>query len=761
MPNARAPALLPTAAVALGALAGGAAWMPLPLAAALVALGWASGRRWGRLAAWLGVGMVAALARADGAAPARVGPDPARPVEALVRVSSHAQAGAHGWSVRAQARRLRRGAEVDVTRGELVLELPAAAPPPLFGATLRLRGHLMQSAGYRNRVAVAPGPWRLRVKSPELVDLEAAPPLVARLSHALRGRVAGAYAAAGQGSPAVARASALVLGDTGDLTPSFKRGLRRSGLAHLVAVSGFNVALVGGLALVAGAWLPWRGRLLLALVAIGGYALLVGPLAPILRAAAMGLLATVALLSGRLQAPANALAVSALAMLCLEPRLVRDVSFQLTASATAGLTLLAPWLEERWAALPPLLRRPLAATVAAQLATLPWALPAFHQISPWAPLANLIMVPLASVAIVVALMWTGAALVSTGLAAALLPALAAATAPLAWPAAPRAALWQLAPVTLSGGGAALVAVGLGWACLRPRLGLALVAIVFGSWRCGGGSPGAPRSLESDLSVSMLDVGQGDAILVRDGERSLLVDGGGWSEGDFGGRVLVPALGAEGVRELDALVLTHPDRDHCAGLLDLVDYLPATELWMAPRAAESECGRALLLRPGPRLRVLWRGEHARLGRWRLTALHPPPGGGGQDNDRSLVLLAAAAGRRVLLTGDIEGAAERELVAGDAGALRAEVLKVAHHGSKSSTSEAFLAAVAPRLALVSSGAHNPYGHPHPRVLARLAQRGIPSLGTAGAGLVVVRLPPAGGLRVELPGPPAPPPPRPPPG
>jgi competence protein ComEC len=754
--KARPPALIPAVAVALGiGLAGAPVRPALPLAAALIAVGWASGRGWGRLAAWLGVGLVAALVRGGDSAPARVAPDPGRPVEALVRISSHAQRGPHGWSARAQSRRLRRGAVIDLERRELVLELPPESPAPVFGSTLRVRGHLSQSAGYRNRIPVEPGPWRLRVKAPRFVTLESPASPLARLSHALRARVGAAYAAAARGSPAVARARALVLGDTSDLEPAFKRGLRRSGLAHLLAVSGFNVALVGGVALVVAFWLPWRGRLLLALVTIAGYSLLVGPLPPILRAATMGLLATVALLSGRLQQPANVLAVTVLAMLVLEPRLLRDVSFQLTASATAGLTLVAPLLEERWAALPPLLRRPLAATVAAQLATLPWALPAFHQISPWAPLANLLMVPVAAVAIVVALMWSGAAVAWPGLAQALVPALAAATAPLAWPAGPRAALWQLQPAALSGGQAALLALALAAACLRPRHGLgmaAMAALALLGWRCGGPRGGDPGDL-GDFSLTMLDVGQGDAILIRDGARALLVDGGGWSEGDFGGRVLVPALAAEGVRRLDALVLTHPDRDHCAGLLDLVDYLPAEELWVAPRTAESACGRALLLRPGPRLRVLWRGERASLGRWRFQALHPPAAGGGEDNDRSLVLLGSAAGRRVLLTGDIEAAAERLLVADQPEALRADVLKVAHHGSKSSTTAAFLAAVQPRLGLISSGVHNPYGHPHPQVVARLAEHGIPVLRTVGAGMVVVRFPPGGSLRVELPGPPAP--------
>ena len=488
------PALVAAAALALGiGWTTATVWHPLPLAAALVALGCASGRAWGRGTAWVGVGMVVALVRGEDPA-ARLAPDPTRPVEALVRVSSHAQRDLHGFAVRVRARRLRRGAELELGGRELVVELPPDAAPPVFGSTLRVRGHLSQSAGYRNRMPVPPGPWRLRVKARHFVSVEAPPPPLARASHALRRRVAAAYRAAGRGSPALARARALVLGDTAELAPVFQRGLRRSGLAHLLAVSGFNVALVGGVALIAGGWLPWRPRLVLALVAIAGYALLVGPLPPILRAATMGLLATVALLTGRLQQPAHALAVAVIALLCLDPSLVRDVSFQLTASATAGLVLLAPRLEERWPALPLVMRRPLAATVAAQIATLPWALPAFHQISPWAPLANLVLVPLAAVGIVVALVWTAVAVVWPGLARVLVPALAAATAPLAWPAAPRAALWQLEPLALGGrrrgarrAGARL---GLAASAARPGAGrgrsdcLRRLALRRGRWRRG-------------------------------------------------------------------------------------------------------------------------------------------------------------------------------------------------------------------------------------------------------------------------------------
>ncbi len=107
-------------------------------------------------------------------------------------------------------------------------------------------------------------------------------------------------------------------------------------------------------------------------------------------------------------------------------------------------------------------------------------------------------------------------------------------------------------------------------------------------------------------VVVIDVGQGDAILLRHGRRAALVDGGGWPHGDFGGRVLVPVLAAMGVTRLDAVVLTHPDADHCNGLVDLARYLPVAEIWSGPGWTDSGCGGALLGAPTPRCRVS-RGE----------------------------------------------------------------------------------------------------------------------------------------------------------
>ncbi len=354
--------------------------------------------------------------------------------------------------------------------------------------------------------------------------------------------------------------------------------------------------------------------------------------------------------------------------------------------------------------------------------------------------------PWTALALAGCLAWTCVAVISPRLAAALLPALDLLAAPFGWPAAGGAALWRGMPLLASTAAASLLAIGLALLLLggRRRLALAIPALAL-----AGVALAAPRVAKHGLEVALLDVGQGDAILLRDGRRAILIDGGGREGVDLGGRVLLPALLAEGVSRLDALVMTHPDRDHCGGLVDLAAYLPVEEIWTAPGWPPVGCAWDFLTLPGPRLRVMWAGERAAVGRWRLTALNPAPGDRRGVNVRSLVLLAEANGRRALLTGDAEAPAERRMLAelGAAG-LHADLLKLGHHGSKTSTSEDFLDAVAPRLALVSDGIGNVYHHPSPVVLRRLEERAIPTLRTDRDGEVVVRFGEDGRLRIELP-------------
>ena len=751
-----APLLLPAAALAAGSwLALQLAWLSVPLLAVLALLGLAHGRRTGIYLAALAAGALAATvqhglpARADEAFATD------RPVAARVRVSGHWQQDEEGWSAPAEVLSLLQGLAVTTPDLEIVLHLPGEEEPPPFGSILRARGYLTRSPGFANRVPVPPGPWRLRVKSRALLQVEAEPQGAAWLSGVLRRRVERAFAAAGprgDEGPGEALARALVLGDTSGLSTAEQRGLRRAGLSHLMSVSGLHVALVAGAVLLAGSWLPRRLRLLLVLSAVALYLLLVGPLPALVRASIMGLLAATALLVDRPPAPANALGW-AIALLVLDrPDVVTLPTFQLSAAATAGLLLLAPPLAARWGHLPRWLVRPLAISVGAQLATLPLALPLFHLATPLAPLANMLAVPWAALVLLVDLGWTALALVTPSAAAHLLPVLDLLAAPFAWPGELPPSVLPGLPLLVSPAAALLLAGSLAMLLLARRRAVRLLAVVLLAaiaWHSRGGGTG--RSARRSPEIALFDVGQGDAILLRDGPHAILVDGGGWRGGDLGGRVLLPALLGEGVRSLAAVVMTHPDRDHCSGLVDVSAYVPVAEVWMAPGWDPMGCAGELLALPGVRVRPLWSGETASVGRWGLLVLHPEPGDRGSVvNARSLVLRAEVFGHRALLTGDADFQAERSL----AGRwrpddLRSDLLKVGHHGSRGSTGTDFLATVAPRLALVSVGLRNVYHHPASDLVERIERQGVRLLRTDRDGEVLLAFGADGRLRLSLPG------------
>ncbi|MEA2560721.1 MAG: competence protein ComEC [Acidobacteriota bacterium] len=742
-----APLFLPSLSLALGA------WVSfhltsfsIPLLVAVAVLGLALRRPAGACVAALAVGMIAAAVHHGLPGSPVAGFDLDRPVEAVVRVSGHwtpdSPDDEPGWSAPAEVLRLRQDGLVAQPELEVLLHVPGAEDPPPFGTSLRLKAYLGRSSGFANRVPVEPGPWRIRVKSRSFLHVEEPAGPIAALSASLRGRVEKAYQAAGPNGPGKALARALVLGDASAFPFEWKRGLRVTGLYHLLSVSGVHVALVAAAVWLLAGWFPRVLRLILMLAAIALYLLLVGPLPALVRAAVMGFLAVTALLAERPPAAVNALGWAVILLVLERPDIVLSVAFQLTVSATAGLLLLGPPLAERWRRLPHWLASSLAASVGAQLLTIPWALPRFHLLSPLAPLFNLPAVPWTGLALGGSLLWTGAALISPQTAGALLPVLDFFAAPFSWPARTGPAVWLPMPLVLSPLAAWLLALLLALVLFaRPRLkllGLAGLALLL---FCNVPS-------DRGVELAMLDVGQGDAILLRDGPHAVLVDGGGWRTGDLGGRVLLPALLAEGVRSLDAVIMTHPDRDHCGGLVDIAAYLPVREVLMGPGWEPEGCVGSLAALPGARMRMVWAGETTSVGRWNLRVLHPDREEDRGTNERSLVIRAQALGRSFLLTGDIESWAEMRLLSCCEREVQVDVLKVAHHGSKTSSTESFLDAAHPRLALVSAGVNNLYHHPSPLILDRLSERGIRVLRTDRDGLILLRLS-EGRTRIELPG------------
>jgi competence protein ComEC len=648
---------------------------------------------------------------------------------------------------------------IETADGRLAVEAPEPVPDLPIGRQVEAVGTLREpepwEAGYLARygirqVLVAD---RLRLTGLTRGGL-------ASVTDRIRDR---AELALGSGTPP-AEAELLrgfVLGEDDRIDAATVDDFKRSGLAHLLAVSGENVMLLALLAvpLLALLGVPLRVRLLCVLALIAIYVPVTGSGASIQRAGVMGAAGVVAALSGRPRARWYAILLAAFVTLAINPRASGDAGWQLSFAAVMGImlwagpirdVLLGPLAGDRerahagW-------RRGLAegagVTIAATLSTAPLMAHDFDAVSLASVPANLLVVPA-----VAPLMWLGmlAAMVGqlpwlpvqplTGLAG----LLAAYIAQIAhWLGSPG---WARARVPLpdpAGVVAAYVALGmtlwvfLAWARRRggvrrpspgaKRLALAaslgvLVLALAGLRPSGGPTSGPPPGLR----VVVLDIGQGDAILLdpADGQ-PVLVDGG--PPGDD----LRRQLEEEGVSALAAAVVTHDQADHAGGIEELLGSFPVHRLLFGERgpdflrAARGAGVRAISIAEGSevdsgslRIEVLWPPADV------LEAVAPS-----DPNEAALVLLARWRGFRMLLTAD----AEAEAVPIDPGPI--DVLKVAHHGSDDAGLDALLDRGVPRLAVISVGADNPYGHPTPGTLATLAEHHVPVLRTDERGDVII--------------------------
>jgi competence protein ComEC len=540
----------------------------------------------------------------------------------------------------------------------------------------------------------------------------------------------------------------IVLGERAGISRELANAFAVSGTTHLLAISGFNMTLVG-----TGVALALRGRArptacaIATVAAIVMYSVLVGLAPSVMRAALMASVASCGLASGRRAATANALCVAVTAMLFADPGAISDLGFVLSAAATAGLVLWQAPLAARFASLPGPLREGLATTLAATAPTLPVVAAAFGRVSVVSPLANLVAVPLFP-----PLMLTGAAASVVGAIApevARPVALAAYGCALAlrsvvelFAALPLAALSvPSGPVTGVVVALALVLVARGAPMIRwrprvpflarpsfavPRAALLAVpaVVVAGALAWPGADP--------EVRVRALDVGQGDAYLVELGAATVLIDGGPDPAR------LMEQLGASlppWRRRIDVLVLTHAHLDHGAGLLAVLDRYevgmtlePAglnpgalTELWAAGVA------RAHAVR-----HVVRAGQRVRVADAVITVLSP------EDDPRvdtpSLILRVERGRFSALFMGDATDEALATLLL-DPERLRSRLYIPPHHGAATPHGETLARAVRPEVALISVGAGNRYGHPTPDTLAALA--GITTFRTDRDGTVEVSL------------------------
>ncbi len=528
--------------------------------------------------------------------------------------------------------------------------------------------------------------------------------------------------------------AALLLGRTSELDRGMVARYRRGGLYHLLVVSGLHVVLETGLvlALLGLARVEGKRRDLVLLASVFLFVLVGGANPPAVRA---GLVVATFLATRLLERPigaAQAIGLSALTLFLAAPQSLFSVGTALTFAAVCGIGAFSEPIRARLPARPEWLWTGLAVALAAECATAPVLFWRFNLVAAGAWLTAPVAVPLAAglIALGGALLLAGAFGIPAWPLAALFGEGSRLLEWLAERAAGAAFLRPTPPL------AAVLAVGamLGAAALAPaRLrgpAAAGAAAVFLVLALLPGMPGPDRG----FSLEALDVGQGDAILLRWKRRAILVDGGGPFDPEameFGRTRVLPKLLDRGVTRLDAVLLTHPHPDHALGLFAVLDELPVRELWLS--AGEDEGGfesrlAELASDRGVPVRSLVAGERIEIEGALVTVLHS----GGERrkadaiNNQSAVLLVERDGRRALLTGDIGAPTEAALVA--SGAIpRVDLLKVAHHGSRTSTTPAFLEAARPRVAVLSCGRRNRFGHPAAVTLAALSRLGVVLLRT----------------------------------
>jgi competence protein ComEC len=541
---------------------------------------------------------------------------------------------------------------------------------------------------------------------------------------------------------------ALVIADMARVPVEQRDRFARAGLVHMLSVSGLHVGIVAlALELLAMALrLPQTPARLATMLVLVAYVLLIGAPPPAVRAAVMlGLL----LLTRLLQRPTSVWAVLAVGATVplLDPVVVLDLGWQLSVAGTvalvAGAALARRILPRGWRGVPRALATAAVVSVTATLATAPLVAWTFGRLSLVGPLSNLVADPvmgllqpvlfLALLAPVPGLERLAADAAHLLLAA--FDAIAGAAAALPF-AAPR-----VLPTVAGAIAAAVAAVAFVVACLS-RAPARAVVVATGALAVMTLEP-LVRRPAAHTELHMLDVGQGDALAVRTrAGRWIVIDAGrSWPGGDAGRSTLVPFLAHRG-GDVALFVLSHPHADHVGGAASLIESLHPDRLLDPGFVGTSPPYRAALTaahRAGTAWQRVRPGDSLVVDEVVLTALAPDSAWASRLDDANLastVVMARIGAVRVLLTGDAEGPEEEWLLAHAGDALRADVLKVAHHGSRTSTTAAFLEAVRPRVALVSVGAGNRYGHPAAAVMRALAESGADVLRTDQLGTVVLR-------------------------
>lgn len=545
----------------------------------------------------------------------------------------------------------------------------------------------------------------------------------------------------------------LLAGDRSGIPEVLRSDFQRSGLVHVLAISGFHVVLLAGMLMIflKATGLPHKIVIIIAVALLTIYVPVTGGSPAVRRAVMMFAIPQIGTLFGKPANTLNSLGVALLLIILPEPSVIWNPGFQLSFAATAGIIIGTPhnptkYLPESfssnklWQKIQAFAIDPTYVTLCATLATAPFLIYHFKTLSPFAWFGNIIIVPAISLGMQAGLfaqLFPIDFISGTFCAAArfFLRLASLLTRILSDSAAASMTVGPFSPAALLALGFLILLLPI---CYKNYIArkYALLCVLAASAIFAFDS--YHQIIHPSWTLTTIDVGQGDSHLVKaPSGRHFLVDAGDSSRQDSGKDIIVPFLHHIGVRELDALIITHPDKDHFGGALSLLKMFPIKELWASECAIKErkpdwqqvihEANKRNIPIRNMHRGILWKENY-----FEIRVIHPVENVCTEANEGSITLRLKGLGHSAILTGDLTTAGEKTIMKTDV-YLKSDVLKLGHHGSKTSSSLSFLNAVAPTYAIIPSGRKNRFRHPHKQVTDRLDSLRIPYINTAKKGTI----------------------------